>query len=123
MFVRLFVYGTLRRGEPNAGFLRHARWLGTARTAPGFALVDCEAYPALVAEGSGAVVGELCEVDAQTLADVDRLEGHPDLFRRVAIPLADGEPAQAYVMDAARVRSLPRIPSGDWQQARPPGRC
>lgn len=112
----LFVYGTLMRGEPNHPLLDGCPFLGTGRTPPAFLLVDCGAYPALVAAGSTAVVGELYQVDPATLAAVDDLEGHPHLYRRQPIPLAGDATAEAYLMDPVTAAGLPPIPSGDWRR-------
>ena len=48
----LFVYGTLRRGEPNHRELGEARFLGRARTAPVYELVDLGSFPGLLEGGS-----------------------------------------------------------------------
>lgn len=111
--MKVFVYGTLLAGERNHRALREAPFLGTARTTPGWALVDWGPYPAMVA-GDGAVEGEVYAVDAATLARLDALEGEP--YRRVGVILDGGGEAQAYVMPAASVAHLPRIASGSWRR-------
>lgn len=113
---RLFVYGTLLRGEANHGWLRGSRCLGAASTEPGFELANLGPYPAMVAAGRGRVRGELYEVSAATLAALDELEEHPHLFERHVILLADGEPAFAYLMPAPRAAGAPRIARGDWRR-------
>ena len=80
--MRLFVYGTLLRGERNHRHLAHARLVDAHVTQPRFTLLDLGAYPGLVASGAPAVHGEIYEVDAATLRALDRFEGHPNLFRR-----------------------------------------
>jgi gamma-glutamylaminecyclotransferase len=121
---RLFVYGTLMRAGGNHGLLGGAPFGGASRTAPGFSLVDLGAYPGMVRGGTAAVAGELFRVDRRVLAGLDRFEGHPHLFRRVRVPLADGGEAFAYLLDPAHAEGLPAIPMGDggtvhWQ---PPDR-
>ena len=64
-----------------------------------------------------AVVGEVYDVDAVTLAALDRLEGHPRFYRRRPIRLADGDEVLAYLLSPEQVRGRPRIPSGDWLDA------
>lgn len=115
---RIFVYGTLLRGEDNHHFLRSASYLGSARTAPRFQLFDVGPYPALVDGGAMAVVGELYEVDVETLAALDDLEDHPEVYRRTEISLDDGTVAQAYLLVGASAEGLAVIASGDWRQRR-----
>ncbi len=114
--MRLFVYGSLMRGEPNHRFLARARFLGRVLTAPLFELADLGSYPALVAGGGTAVAGELYEVGPRTVARLDQFEQHPDLYRRVVIPLADGSEAHAYLRPATAVAGSPTVPAGDWRR-------
>lgn len=111
----LFVYGTLLSGEPRHDLLHRTRSLGAATTVPSFNLVDLGPYPALVAGGARAVVGELYEVPVEELAAIDIYEEHPVLFKRTTIELSDGRAAQAYLLDADQVRGRKRIHSGDWR--------
>lgn len=114
---RVFVYGTLRRGQPAHDFLAKQRFVGEARTIAAFELVDLGAYPGLVRGGETSVVGEVWAVDDSTLARLDRYEGHPHLYLRQAIVLHSGETAQAYVMAAEQARGRAAIPGGDWVAA------
>lgn len=116
--MRLFVYGTLMRGEPNHRLLSRTRFLGAALTAPCFELADLGDTPGLVAGGRTAVAGELYAVGPRTLARLDRFEHHPFLYRRATIPLADGSPAEAYLMPPVAVAGCPVIAAGDWRRRR-----
>eukprot|EP00088_Acartia_fossae_P071169 TRINITY_DN9712_c0_g1_i1.p1 TRINITY_DN9712_c0_g1~~TRINITY_DN9712_c0_g1_i1.p1 ORF type:complete len:164 (-),score=27.44 TRINITY_DN9712_c0_g1_i1:133-624(-) len=89
--VKVFVYGTLKRGEPNHGLLSSAgngfqKLLGIAKTSKSFPLVIASRYniPYLLdKEGTGnRVEGELYEVDQQMLARLDVLEDHPKYYTR-----------------------------------------
>jgi gamma-glutamylcyclotransferase (GGCT)/AIG2-like uncharacterized protein YtfP len=118
---RIFVYGTLMRGEPGADLLAAARFLGAARTTPRYLLLDLGAYPALCEGGACAVAGELYELDEALLAAIDDYEGHPDLFRRAPISLEGGAVAEGYLFARAPSASSvapPRIDSGDWRASR-----
>jgi gamma-glutamylcyclotransferase (GGCT)/AIG2-like uncharacterized protein YtfP len=87
----LFVYGTLKRGGSNHAFLAGQRFLGAARTAPGFTLFSLGSYPGLVAapDDSAGVTGELWSVDDACLARLDVLEGLAEgLYRRGEIALS-----------------------------------
>jgi gamma-glutamylaminecyclotransferase len=113
---RIFVYGTLLRGERNHPLLAQARFLGEAITQPSFELANLGRYPAMVPGGDAAIAGEVYEVDAVTLAALDALEEHPDYYRRTKVALADGELVEAYLLDGELVRGRPRIPAGDWRR-------
>lgn len=105
----LFVYGSLMQGEANHARLGGASLIGAARSEPRFELVDLGPYPGMVAGGRYSVVGELYRVDAATVARLDAFEGHPGHFRRSPIRLADGRPAQAYLLARRDARGRARI--------------
>jgi gamma-glutamylaminecyclotransferase len=120
---KVFVYGTLLAGEPNSRLLARSQRLGDARTGEGFALFDLGAFPGMVRAraGVGSVIGELYEVDDETLEALDRLEGHPSFYRRTAITLApprDAEPVWTYLLRPEQVAGRKQIPSGSWRAHR-----
>jgi gamma-glutamylaminecyclotransferase len=105
----VFVYGTLRQGFYNHGFLRGGGSLGPARTRDGYAMYLSCGIPALVRDRPGMrIVGELYRVDAGILAGLDRLEEHPRVYRREVAPivLADGRSATAWIYFSVRPRGL-----------------
>jgi gamma-glutamylaminecyclotransferase len=116
MATRLFVYGTLMRGEHHHGTLAGARFVGTASTLPRFALSLVDYYPAMSRGGECVVSGELYEVAPGMLAALDLLEDVPALYLRERIALADGSDAEAYVLPAERLPpgAVP-IPGGDFR--------
>ncbi|HLJ96881.1 MAG TPA: gamma-glutamylcyclotransferase family protein [Gemmataceae bacterium] len=89
MCTLIFVYGTLKRGQRNNGFLAGQEFRSVAQTLPRYRLVDNGAHPCLVEDpGHGvAVQGELWCVDEETLARLDKFEEVPRLFDRRAIDL------------------------------------
>ena len=99
----LFVYGTLKRGCSNHHHLAGQTFVGVARTAPGYRLVDLGGYPGIVASAVDreGVVGEVWSVDPVALQRLDAFEGVPaGLYRRVPIRLLPpfaGQPIAAYV--------------------------
>jgi gamma-glutamylaminecyclotransferase len=95
--VPLFVYGTLMRECVNHAELCGARFVGIARTAPAYAVVEVAGFPALV-PGKGVVSGELFDVDAPLLERLDLFEGNA--YRRGNIVLDGGELAEAYLLAA-----------------------
>jgi gamma-glutamylaminecyclotransferase len=94
---RLFVYGSLRSGQTNHARLKLARFLGAASTPSGrYHLTLIDDYLALI-EGPGpSVQGELYEVSAELLSDLDRFEEVPLRYCRRVVALADGSYAEAY---------------------------
>jgi gamma-glutamylcyclotransferase (GGCT)/AIG2-like uncharacterized protein YtfP len=116
---RLFVYGTLLRGEVNAHLMVAARLVGAARTVSAYQLRLLDGYPALLPGGQTAVSGEIHLVDARLLSELDEFEGHPTLFRREAVALAGGGQAEAYLFARPdTVTSAPLIVGGDWRRWR-----
>lgn len=96
MSTRVFVYGTLLRGEASHALLEGARFVGEAITAPRYTLHDLGDYPGLVEGGATAVEGEVWSVGEELLARLDDFEGHPELFRRAPIALAGARDVVAY---------------------------
>jgi len=82
----LFVYGTLKRGHYNHHFLERAQFVDEAATfEPHWHMYSMGAFPVVV-NGSRKIPGELylCKY-ANTLRDVDRLEGNPFMYCREKI--------------------------------------
>jgi gamma-glutamylcyclotransferase (GGCT)/AIG2-like uncharacterized protein YtfP len=112
--IKVFVYGTLLRGEANHHLLAAAQFLGPGRTQAEYDLVNLGAYPAMVPGASTAVTGEVYAVNDKTLRRLDQLEGHPHFFRRQTIQLGDGTQVLAYFLSREQAQGYPPIKSGDW---------
>lgn len=100
--MRLFTYGTLKRGHRLSCHLAGQTYLGDARTLPEFRLHNCGWYPALVESSDGrAIRGELWDVDETTMNRLDEVEDvGSGLYERRLIQLLppfDDLPAIAYV--------------------------
>lgn len=111
----VFVYGTLMRGQYNHVLLQRSPFLGRAATAPRYTLIDLGRFPGMIAGGTVGIHGEVYSVNAETLAAIDRLEGHPNFYVRTEIALADGRTVQAYVLSSSYHSRGTRIESGDWR--------
>lgn len=112
---QLFVYGTLMRGQPNAGQMASATWIGPAQTVAAYTLVRWQGYPGLRRGGATNVRGELYLVSPALVAALDEFEGHPTLFQRDRVLLAGGGAAQAYLVPAGAGLAAPVIAGGDWR--------
>jgi gamma-glutamylaminecyclotransferase len=118
---RLFVYGSLMAGLRFADLLDGATFAGPATTRETYTLIDLGPYPAASPSGPSVLQGEVYVVDPPTLARVDRLEGHPDLYERHQRPLSDGTSAWLYEARIERwepgsLDDRPAVPNGDWRQ-------
>jgi gamma-glutamylaminecyclotransferase len=92
--VRLFVYGSLKRGGRHHDQLAGAVFVGQATTLPGYRLEPLGEYLALVNTGpelATTVAGEVFEVDESKLSALDAFEG--DAYERGKVRLM-GEPSQ-----------------------------
>lgn len=97
--MRVFVYGSLKRGQSNhAAYMAGQTYLGPARTLPAFRLYDLGQYPGLVACANGvAIEGELWEVDAECLRRLDQLESiDVGEYERQRVRLAE-PPVEAWI--------------------------
>ncbi|MFC1745111.1 gamma-glutamylcyclotransferase family protein [Candidatus Riflebacteria bacterium] len=84
----IFVYGTLRRGLSNhAQFLSDSEYIGTAKTVEKYAMYADGIPYVVTAEPHSIITGEVYRVNEQTLAEIDRLEGHPDYYFRVKVEI------------------------------------
>ena len=116
---RVFVYGSLMQGLMYHHLLGDSVCVGTAVTQEGFLMISLGPYPAAVDAAGAPVQGELYEVDDRILADLDRLEGVPDLYERRRIALRDQGEAWMYLMAAETVpggvEHHAPVPDGDWR--------
>ncbi len=107
---RVFVYGTLKKGARNSGFMATANFIGEAETDACWKMVRFASfhapgrtYPAVEPDGNGRIAGEIYEIDDATLRELDVLEGVGERYDRRAVFLSDGSKAMMYVsIDKAR---------------------
>ena len=104
----LFVYGSLMRGFQYNELLSDAEFVARTRTEPGWTLLDLGRYPGVIA-GSQRIEGELYRLPDTMLAGLDRLEGCPELYRRVTTSLEDAREAFIYVLQPATVPVEPIV--------------
>lgn len=127
---RVFVYGTLKRGNGNHHLLSRSEFIGKATTAPEFRLLSAfrNVFPYLV-PGDKSIIGEVFEVDDETLRHLDQLEGYRpgaknNHYNRVTIPVNVGGEAMdvlVYVLNVDMEEDLSKydeFPGNDWKSGR-----
>ena len=94
--MKLFVYGTLKAGGGNHGFLteRSSKFV-CHHEMHGFELIDLGyGFPYMMI-GNDSVLGEVYEIDRETLVNIDSLEGHPFHYKRYLTNF-NGQVAEMY---------------------------
>lgn len=81
--MKLFVYGTLRKGLHNNHYLKEAKFVGLAFACDFTIAVN--ALPYLIQKKGSKAIGEVYEISEHTLASIDELEGHPHWYIRELI--------------------------------------
>ncbi|MCE0494040.1 gamma-glutamylcyclotransferase family protein [Vibrio salinus] len=109
----VFVYGSLRKGEPNHVYLDSCQFIGDFSTQPQFAMYDLGTYPAIV-EGHFSVRGEVYQLDDDQLHRLDELEGVPVEYRRETIATPFGDAWIYIYQDVASADLSQLVSSGDW---------
>ena len=130
----LFTYGTLRVGEPNAEILKfHSKFQETCITVDKFIMVTqtYKSFPFIfpvsfwpeMASRAVNIVGDVYSVSDTGVKRCDKLEGHPDWYRRTTIPVKNitGQlmEVEAYILTQESFKSLNKdkiiILDGDWK--------
>ena len=78
----LFTYGTLKNGFSNHHLLDGAEYIGAAKTLEKYSLFESGIPYVFKGEVVSHIFGEVYRVDNPTLKIIDRLEGHPEWYRR-----------------------------------------
>ena len=103
----VFVYGTLKRGGENHGWIEKQQFVAEAHTAALYRLFDLGGYPGMVrAEDGISIQGEVWEVDETGLIKLDVLEDTDGgEYERVQVQL-EGEYATQSVEGYVYLRSV-----------------
>lgn len=112
---KVFVYGTLMRGEVNHYCLQNSTCLGKAEIV-GYDMYDVGWYPAIV-PGNNQIIGELYKVPVEDMDVIDMLEGEGKLYIKKCERVSDSEGntsfTYVYVYNED-VSNLKKIPS--WKE-------
>ncbi|MBX3154726.1 MAG: gamma-glutamylcyclotransferase [Deltaproteobacteria bacterium] len=116
---RLFVYGTLRRGQTARSLVASSILRCVPARVPGQIYAFPMGYPGFVEDGAGSVVGEILWLDnlAATFGLLDAYEGE-DFARVIAQVTTDtGEEVWTWIYtlaDPAAIKLGTLIADGDW---------
>jgi gamma-glutamylaminecyclotransferase len=99
--MKVFVYGTLKRGYGNHGYLRSSKFEGNAYSKDCYTLYNC-GFPLAYRKPDGyPIAGEIYEVPETVLTqDLDRLEGNGHFYTRHEREfIMEGETVTAWVYE------------------------
>ena len=112
---RVFVYGTLMRGERAHDFLNDAVFEGEYLLR-GFAIYDLGRYPGIAPLEGGAVYGEVYSVVPDMLRQMDEYEEEGSLYHRRTVTVEnEGGRLSAFVYVYAHEVPDRPIESGRWK--------
>lgn len=114
---RVFVYGTLKSGHYNHRCIsmdKTSKMVEEESFIVG-QMFDLGAFPA-VTPGHMPIKGEVWEVSDETLARLDHLEGHPDFYVRMEVPLMHSKDSLVWVyfIPHEYVARKKPMPVGNW---------
>lgn len=114
--MKVFVYGTLRKGQGNHSLLSTAEYLRD-ESLPGFDMYNVGWFPAVV-RGTGVIIGEVYEIDEDTLEALHALEGYDEDYPEESLYIPELEFTEydalvLYIWNRD-MEGLTLIESGDW---------
>ncbi len=109
---RVFVYGTLKRGQRNFHYLRDAEFVAEFVTEAIYSMHSFDTYPAVCLPGQHAVHGEIYHVSGAHFRQLDELERYPEYYQRIEIPTYHGD-AWMYIVESELCRGQPLL-AGNW---------
>ena len=90
--MKLFIYGTIKRGQCRADVMRGQKFLGSVKLVPMYKMFNLGQFPALVKvpglDNGPMIEGELWEVDEDCIRRLDMIEGAPSFYRRQEVQVA-----------------------------------
>lgn len=118
----VFVYGSLRKGEYNRGVVEPHILNTLGEGCIQGQMVSLGAYPAVLLDKPGIVVGEWLRVTARGMAALDRLEGYPTLYSKAHVwDVQNNIEGVVYYMTEQQLSRFLRggrngmvVPGGDW---------
>ncbi|WP_209121148.1 gamma-glutamylcyclotransferase [Alkalihalobacillus sp. BA299] len=121
--IKVFVYGTLRKGEANDKLLKSATCIAEQCWTNGLLYDTGYGYPAMKQTQFSRLYGELYALTEADLKRLDQLEGYTaggtnNLYERIEQTVyTDKGSSIAYMYVASKANLLKRkIPNGDWKE-------
>jgi gamma-glutamylcyclotransferase (GGCT)/AIG2-like uncharacterized protein YtfP len=96
----MFVYGSLRKKFWNhRTYLKNSNFIGNGETKEKYSMYAYIIPYVVETEKTSHILGEVYEVDEETLKKIDNLEGHPICYKRKKVPiiLESGEEIKAWL--------------------------
>lgn len=108
------VYGTLKKGGRLHGHMDGARFIGHTLIKD-YLMLDMGAFPGVIYGHGFKVVAELWECTWEKIFNLDRVEGHPNLFTRTRIQTFKG-PTWMYTREEKGLKLMQYkwLPHGYW---------
>jgi gamma-glutamylcyclotransferase (GGCT)/AIG2-like uncharacterized protein YtfP len=115
---KVFVYGSLKQGFHNHRLLALAKKVGDTEIM-GYKMVNLGQFPGIISdiESKTPIKGEVYEVNAEQMATLDRLEGHPHFYMRFPVTTDLGT-AWVYTLSEKDWGNKPIVESGEWKRDR-----
>jgi gamma-glutamylcyclotransferase (GGCT)/AIG2-like uncharacterized protein YtfP len=109
---KVAVYGSLKKGFGNHSLISSCVPVGKGHTLPEYKMLSFGGYPGVI-DGTDMISVEVYHLDNHLqLMDLDRLEGHPNFYKREIVPilLSTGTEIRAWMYT---IRHHPRYSTYD----------
>jgi gamma-glutamylcyclotransferase (GGCT)/AIG2-like uncharacterized protein YtfP len=115
----IFVYGTLKKGDPNHARLEGSRFVCATRTIENYVMLDLGAFPGILKPEDishmpvSTIMGEIYQISDQILKELDHYEG--EWYYREEVHLECGFPALMYFLKKIPPINYKVITNGNWE--------
>ena len=121
---KIFVYGTLKKHQPNFAIIKSGVFCGVGRLpkSNNFRMVSMGSFPALIQAGNNTpqeINGEIWDVDDESFKNVDYLEGYPSFYEREQFTILDSADREHtcwayFIPDELSTKELTSVDNGTW---------
>lgn len=110
-------YGTLREGYGNNRLIPEGCHIGLGKTVEKYTMTS-SGIPFVSKKPTTQIVVDVYSIDEDTLKRLDRLEGHPDWYKREIIPILmnTSKVVNAWLYFNEDAHHLPIIDTGDYSK-------